>query len=134
MEKASFSFKRYSFTEAHLSLKAIPEECSLKIKFEPAGEFHAEEQIFSMTLGFVASYNDMEVVNISLEADFEFNGISELEDVPDYFYPNSLAIVYPYVRAFVSTLSLQANIHPLLLPTINLSSLKEEFKKHTIVK
>ena len=76
----------------------------------------------------------MEVVNISLEADFEFNGISELEDVPDYFYPNSLAIVYPYVRAFVSTLSLQANIHPLLLPTINLSSLKEEFKKHTIVK
>ena len=36
-------------------------------------------------------------------------------DIPDYFYPNSLAIVFPYVRSFVSSVTLQANIESPIL-------------------
>lgn len=41
-----------------------------------------------------------------------FESARTLEDIPDYFYANSIAILFPYVRAFVSTVSLQANIPP----------------------
>lgn len=135
MEPARFSFKRYSFTEAHLSLTDIPNECGISLNFHPTGVFHCNTGIFSLTLDFTASYEkEQENVNfakIVLNADFEFKDITSLGEVPDYFYPNSLAIVFPYIRAFISTLTLQANVRPIVLPTMNLSSLKLEFRNNT---
>ena len=135
MEPARFSFKRYSFTEAHLSLTDIPNECGISLNFHPTGVFHCNTRIFSLTLDFTASYEkEQENVNfakIVLNADFEFKDITSLGEVPDYFYPNSLAIVFPYIRAFISTLTLQANVRPIVLPTMNLSSLKLEFRNNS---
>ena len=135
MEPARFSFKRYSFTEAHLSLTDIPNECGISLNFHPTGVFHCNTGIFSLTLDFTASYEkEQENVNfakIVLNADFEFKDITSLGEVPDYFYPNSLAIVFPYIRAFISTLTLQANVRPIVLPTMNLSYLKLEFRNNT---
>lgn len=135
MEPARFSFKRYSFTEAHLSLTDIPNECGISLNFHPTGVFHCNTGIFSLTLDFTASYEkEQEKVNfakIVLNADFEFKDITSLGEVPDYFYPNSLAIVFPYIRAFISTLTLQANVRPIVLPTMNLSSLKLEFRNNS---
>lgn len=135
MELARFSFKRYSFTEAHLSLTDIPNECGISLNFHPTGVFHCNTGIFSLTLDFTASYEkEQENVNfakIVLNADFEFKDITSLGEVPDYFYPNSLAIVFPYIRAFISTLTLQANVRPIVLPTMNLSSLKLEFRNNS---
>ncbi|EXZ22215.1 pretranslocase subunit SecB family protein, partial [Bacteroides fragilis str. S13 L11] len=57
-----------------------------------------------------------------------------LAEIPNFFYPNSIAILFPYVRAFVSTLTLQANIKPILLPTLNLSSLQDTLRENTTTK
>ena len=135
MEKAFFSFERYVFSEAHLMMSEIPDECALGIHFHPRGQFDPQTKIFSLVLEFKASYDkekqSVEVIKVVLEADFVFNDIADINDIPDYFYPNSLAIIYPYIRSFISTLTLQANVHPIVLPTMNLSSLKDEFKAHT---
>lgn len=80
MEPARFSFKRYSFTEAHLSLTDIPNECGISLNFHPTGVFHCNTGIFSLTLDFTASYEkEQENVNfakIVLNADFEFKDIT----------------------------------------------------------
>ena len=55
----------------------------------------------------------------------------EFNDIPGFFYPNSIAILFPYIRAFVSTLTLQANVTPIVLPTLNLTNLQEKLKKNT---
>lgn len=48
------------------------------------------------------------------------------------FYANSIAIVFPYIRAFISTVTLQANlVSPILLPTMNLTSLGERLMNNT---
>lgn len=54
-------------------------------------------------------------------------------EIPDYFYANSLAIIFPYIRAFVSTITLQSNMHPIVLPTVNLMGLSEKLKRNTDV-
>lgn len=41
------------------------------------------------------------IVRIVCTATFEFKEVLEIDAIPEYFYPNSLAIVFPYVRAFV---------------------------------
>ena len=39
------------------------------------------------------------------------------------FEPNAIAILYPYIRAIVSTYTANANVSSLILPTINVNKL-----------
>ncbi len=42
---------------------------------------------------------------------------------PETLKANAIAILYPYVRAIISTYTANANITPLILPTINVNKL-----------
>lgn len=45
---------------------------------------------------------------------------------PEVFKANAIAILYPYVRAIVSTYTANANITPLVLPIINVNKLVKD--------
>ncbi len=70
----------------------------------------------------------------SCVSQFQFAESLKLEDIPPYFYVNSIAIIFPYVRAFISTVTLQSNIPPIVLPTMNLTELAVPLKKNTKLK
>jgi preprotein translocase subunit SecB len=70
-------------------------------------------------------------INIVFKAIFSFTGVEKLEDIPDFFYRNALAIVFPYIRSFVSTLTLQSNSKLIILPTMNLSKLEKPLREKT---
>lgn len=132
MEKAAFKLYNYHFTKVSLDFN-IPNDAELNISFNPNGVFYAKDAhydlVFDVTVECVET--GTEVVKVSCEASFSFGNKVSIEDIPDYFYPNSLAIIFPYVRAFVSTISLQANVQPVILPTVNLMGLTEKLKKQT---
>lgn len=132
MEKAAFKLDDYHFTKASLDFN-IPNDAELNISFNPKGVFYAKDArydlVFDVTVECVETNTD--VVKVSCEASFSFGNKVSIENIPDYFYPNSLAIVFPYVRAFVSTISLQANVQPVVLPTVNLMGLTEKLKEQT---
>lgn len=63
-------------------------------------------------------------MNIAITGIFQFNedkNISE-SDKQKFARINSIAILFPYVRAIVSTYTASANIQPLILPPINVVS------------
>lgn len=139
MDKAAFSFVNYYFKKAIIS---FPEEnddkFNLDIAFNPKGIFVTQENIYVLSLQVIITINDKnnnvnsEIVNVDCEAKYQFANKLDLEEIPSYFYPNSIAILFPYIRSFVSTLTLQANVNPIVLPTMNLTNLQEELKKNTI--
>lgn len=63
-------------------------------------------------------------MQIDITGDFSTEG-----DSPDKFVRNAIAILYPYVRAIVSTYTSSANISPLILPAINVNKLIENQEK-----
>lgn len=132
MEKAAFKLDGYHFTKASLDFN-IPNDAELNISFNPKGMFYVKEARYDLVFDVTVecSETDTEVIKVSCEASFSFGNKVSIEDIPDYFYPNSLAIVFPYVRAFVSTISLQANVQPVVLPTVNLMGLTEKLKEQT---
>lgn len=141
MEQAVFSLKDYRFDKVTLDFSEIVSQ-KIRLSIDPIGVFDTTNKTFTLTFIFNAfakadETNDLapekNLVNIRCVADFEFQNINGIDDIPPYFYSNSIAILFPYVRAFVSTVTLQANISPMMLPTMNLSSLQEELKKNTIV-
>lgn len=139
MEKAAFRFHNYYFTKAKIEFPAQSEHnLDLDVKFNPKGEFIKEESMFKLHLGIIISSKmadkETNIVEVDSYSEFMFSEQIDLCDIPGFFYPNSIAIIFPYIRAFISTLSLQANMNPIILPTMNLTSLQEELKNNTIEK
>lgn len=131
---ASFSFEGHTFKKIFLNLENKASN-NLQIVFDPSGEFISDTSIFNLKFNFQAKSEGSEesFINIDIRAIFKFENVTNLDEIPAYFWRNSIAIVFPYIRAFVSTLTLQANIPPVLLPTMNLSSLEPELKKNTVI-
>lgn len=75
-------------------------------------------------------YKNAEENNYPFSMTVNITGIFESEDgKTDIFYKNAIAIMYPYVRAIVSSYTALANVNPLILPPINVNKLIEEQEK-----
>ena len=135
MNKAAFSLLGYKFDKVNLDLSSLHPGTEFNIIFSPSGVFHPKTGEFSLKFAFSAKVdgNDTEVIYINCVATYKFKDVREFSEIPEYFYANSIAILFPYVRAFVSTVTLQANIKPIVLPTYNVSPLKDELIRNTRV-
>ncbi len=131
MEKAKFRLDGYFFEKATLDFSN--QGGDLNLSFHPSGVYHKHTQTYTLQLAFAAECGGKCVVSVDCVAEFRFVDCKGMDEIPVYFYTNSIAIVFPYIRAFVSTLSLQANVNPIILPTLNLTKLGEVLKIHTIV-
>jgi preprotein translocase subunit SecB len=133
VKEAAFKLSGYRFKEFHYI--DTDNEAPLDISMVPHGVYVKEEKNFLLNLDFEATINgenESELVcSASLQALFKFNPASS--EIPDFFYANSLAIVYPYLRAFISTLTTQAGGKKMILPIANLTDLVDDLKERTVV-
>jgi len=133
MNKAAFFLKDYKFEKVNIDFsKKVSNEIS--VGFEPSGEFYTKNSSFKLTIVFIAFNNKSSENFVSIECitTFQFENKITPDEIPSYFYRNSIAIIFPYIRAFVSTVTLQANIPPIILPTMNLSSLEKPLIEKTV--
>ena len=76
-------------------------------------------------------FKDAEKNNYPFEMTVSLTGKFECEgEEPEKFSKNAIAILYPYVRAIVSTYTANANVNALILPAINVNKLIEEDEKN----
>lgn len=133
MEKALFKLDNYQFPKAVIDFTKAEKNNGLELQFAPEGQFEKDKRLFRLHFSVrICLNNSVEpAIEVHCLAEYSFQNDIEFADIPSFFYSNSIAIIFPYVRAFISTLSLQANFPPMILPTMNLSSLGEELKSHT---
>lgn len=131
METAKFKLDNYIFTKAELDFNGLRFQ-NLALDFEPNGLFDVISKKYELNILFTARDTEGNViVSVNCKAFYSFINVEQLKDIPAYFYANSIAIIFPYIRAFVSTLTLQANISPIVLPTLNLSKLETVLENNT---
>ncbi|MBR5404160.1 MAG: protein-export chaperone SecB [Bacteroidales bacterium] len=133
MEAARFALVNYKFDQVFLNLEDLNANTTFAIDFKPSGVFYDEKKTYELIFLFSAvdSASKKEMISIRCKALYSFKEVNSLDDIPSFFYNNAIAILFPYVRAFVSTVTLQANIQPLVLPTLNLSDLQDILKANT---
>ncbi|MGB3091245.1 MAG: hypothetical protein WBB20_14850 [Chitinophagaceae bacterium] len=129
-----FTITKFSFEEPEAKFSIVD------VNFNPTGIYNPKEGEFKLTIGFSATastegeqkeYRD--IIKGVLESYFQFEKNTSFKDIPDFFNANSIAIVYPFIRAFVSTITLQAGLRLLVLPILNLNSLSATLKEQTTV-
>ncbi|WP_264509972.1 protein-export chaperone SecB [Flavobacterium sp. N1719] len=129
---ASFQLDDYIFNNILLRFeKELPKDINIDIV--PSGVFNVDNSLFDLTFEFVAFGIDREkpFIKINCIGSFVFQNIKTINEIPEYFYRNAMALLFPYLRAFISVLTLQANIPPLVLPTYNLSQLEKPLRENT---
>ena len=135
-QRAAFQLETYIFNDIKLFFEdQKPKDIS--VFFHPKGEFDSENKTFDLTLVFHAAdneNNDNPFITVNCVGTFKFEGVNTIEEIPSFFYKNAIAILFPYIRGFVSSLTALANITPLILPTYNLGELEGPLRESTVTK
>ncbi|MFK5878719.1 MAG: protein-export chaperone SecB [Flavobacteriaceae bacterium] len=130
-KKASFSLKKFKVPNfSYNESKGNPE---LNLSIDVKGDYFKENGKYKLYLEFKGS-NSVDqslIIEVNAVGIFKFSETIAAKDIPEYFYANAIAIIFPYVRSFISTLTLQANTGLIMLDTLNLSNLKEALRQNT---
>lgn len=122
-KEAQFRFENYRITESAIKLDPEVEPSDeLEVNFEQTIGVHDTENRMRLLLNTsIKDKNNALSIAVKAEGFFEFDeGLDE--DMKDgFFNANAPAILFPYIRAYISTLSTLSGIKPIVLPTLNLS-------------
>lgn len=124
----TFRIRRFSFNEIE------SDSNTLSLDFKPSGLFNPKTGEYFLTFEasvYLQNSHDKPFVNAEMVAIFKFSDVNSIGEIPTYFYKNAIAIVFPYMRSFLSSITLQANLKQIILPIMNLSSLEQPLKDNT---
>jgi len=116
------------------SIKRKPgEQGKFNIKIKPSGVINSESKDFLLTLDLRIK-DDSETFDIKLSVlgYFNYEDVDGEEHLNDYFYTNASALVFPFIRSYVSAVTALSGLDAITLPIMNLTNLKSELKKNTI--
>lgn len=137
MKLSSFKISDFSIDYVLIDQsKLIHDIHNLNVEFFPSGLFNEIESEFELYFTTEVSVleSSEKFVVLKSKVVFKFQDELKFEAIPDYFYQNSIAIFFPYIRAYLSIVTTQANIKGLILPVLNLSHLSEPLKSNSKVK
>lgn len=129
--KANLQFQSFKVPESHIVFKEQG-DYKIRIGFNPSAIVNKNKQLFILNLGVkVNDENEKFLIQIDTKSVFKYSDEVELGVyLNSFFIFNAPAIVFPYIRAYITNLSAQSGMSPLVLPTLNLSSLGDDLKQN----
>ncbi|QKJ28507.1 protein-export chaperone SecB [Mucilaginibacter mali] len=101
------------------------------IQISPSGILNNSDKTFILSLE-ISLKDDKETYSIDMTGYgyFEFKNMESTDSLSDYFCINAPAIIFPYIRAYISAVSALSGLKVITIPTMNLSSLQEDLRKN----
>lgn len=133
MEKgivSGFQFTGFFIEESHFKVSIgaiIQADVNLDIELGCEGIHYVKDNKFDLIIR--VKINDKEgAFECMITSRGKFEIILSDDNISDYFYVNAPAIMFPYIRAYISTLTnLSTSGHSITLPTLKLD-LKDTLK------
>lgn len=134
VKPAEFVFMSYQIPEFSGTALDITYE-NINLTFDPFGNYDENSGQFRLTINLIATgtlkTEKTDIIKAKIIALFDFPPKPAFEEIPTFFYANSIAIVFPYFRAFVSSLTVQAQVPLIIMPVLNLSALEPILRANT---
>ena len=133
MEDSKFQFKGFTIVRSLIERNDNKSSKKLSLGFAPKGIINRDEATFQLHLG-VKIEDENKTFNIELEAvaNYTFEKKEGLDTLGQLFYINAPALLFPYVRAYISTLTNLSGFEPINLPTLNMTRLGDDLRKNTV--
>jgi preprotein translocase subunit SecB len=131
-KNAKFQFKNYKILKSYFEIKNENHSNTINLNFDPKGIISKENSCFKLQLGVkIDDINESFHIEVIIVADFYFDTEISQESLNNYFFINAPALLFPYVRAYISTLTTLSGINPINLPTLNLTALGGQLQQNT---
>jgi preprotein translocase subunit SecB len=130
--QSGFILSKYLITHSSIDILGIPEnESNYEILIDPSGVLSLKDRVFKLNLK-VSVRDELGKIKVKIEASAEFtfedivpDPIFELNNkIPDLFILNAPAIIFPHIRAYLSTLTMLSGV-PVSIPVMNLQGLHD---------
>ena len=130
MENSTFQFDNFKILRSLFELNENAEVGELSVGFKSEGKLDFDKGKFNLGLGIFIS-DSAETIKIEIDAIgyFSFENL-ERESLSNFLFINAPAILFPYLRAYISSLTTLSGIRPIVLPTLNLTSLREDLESN----
>ena len=122
VEKARFRFVEYLFQET--SIKLTGEDIGDDVEFgiEPNGIFEEDNKMFILTLNVLVKDKKSSLeVKMTVTGKFEYE-TNDIQELVSYLGFNAPAIMFPYIRAYITNITALGGMSPIILPTLNMES------------
>jgi preprotein translocase subunit SecB len=130
---SKFQFKGFKIINSSIEIqeqKDIGE--TFNLSFNPSGKLLKKEHIFRLYLETVIKddFNALKI-NVVAVADYHFKNDIDKQTLKNLFFINASAILFPYIRAYISSLTSLSGVKPITLPTMNLQALGNKLEANT---
>jgi len=129
---SSFRLDEFLIQRSFIERKPFEKQSEFKIEIEPSGIIYTNTKLFQLELK-VRVWEENKRFNASISAIgiFSFDQVHNKENLPNYFYINAPAIIFPYIRSYISALTALSGMEAINLPPLVLSGLKDELITNT---
>lgn len=127
---SALKFREYIVKEVNFKLNdSFSNRADVPIRFGIEKKIEAIDNRMNVALEVVV-FPEAVLNDYPFEIKVKIFGIFETigGQLTEKFETNAIAILYPYVRAIISTYTAQANVPALILPPINVNSLMKDEK------
>ena len=133
VESTSFQFTGFQILESHIVRQEDGRKTvNLNLSFNPRGIVDKLNKTYKIYLGVqIEDPEKLFVANFEMVGNFSFSDIPENDNQNSLFYINAPAILFPYLRAYISTITTLSGKETITLPTLNLTSLGSILKENT---
>ncbi|MFT4071618.1 MAG: protein-export chaperone SecB [Dysgonamonadaceae bacterium] len=121
---ARFRFKKYQIVKASIEFKNLSDiSGELEISIKKSEAINLEDNKFRLTFDVCVSNKDKSlIINVLCLGYFDFEKDITEDEKKVFFNTSAPAILFPYIRAYISTLTTLGGIKSITLPTVNLTS------------
>jgi preprotein translocase subunit SecB len=128
-KSTAFKFDNFIVVESHIIQNPI-KQGKASINIEPVGVLDPDGKTFKLLLDVnVTDENKSFDIKIKTLGVFEFKEKQMGNKLDNYFLVNAPAIIFPYIRSYISALTSLSGIKTINLPLMNLTSLIDKLKK-----
>lgn len=127
--QAQFQFNDYIVEHCKLNQTGKPISERMNFFIQPLGSLNEEKNTFELRLEVKVSDNEK---NFDLEMTIKgfFSYTTNNKDLlMKFICSNSPAIMFPYIRAYVSSISSLSGVAPIIMPTLNMQKIGETLQK-----
>lgn len=125
-KQVSFQFVDYVIEKAEINISDRNIGGNIKFSIDPDGYFDKEKKEFVLSLSvLIKDAEDKFSTSFMMKGFFKYESI-EFEKILKFIGTNAPAILFPYIRGFVSNITSLSGMQPVIMPTLNMQPVGED--------
>lgn len=135
VKKSPFRFEDFYVIDVEMKQIASTVDIdNLKLDIRPYGQIDENNKQFRLFLTVEIGEQEAGVgfvCNVTAMGLFDFKEVVSKENISNYFYTNAPAILFPYVRSYIATLTGLTGYKTIHLPPVNIGTLRQKLIDNT---